>query len=85
MTLKTLKKPTMTDDVLAFAEGDNKKKADKGAKQSKSGLVPEGDVRLTANISAERHRLLKYKSADIRRPIGEIVEELIDKYLDKVK
>lgn len=46
-----------------------------------SGLVPEGDVRLTANIRQDLHLKLKIASAYRRTTIGEIIEELIEKYV----
>lgn len=46
-----------------------------------SGLVPEGDVRLTANIRQDLHLKLKIASAYRRTTIGEIIEELVEKYL----
>lgn len=46
-----------------------------------SGLVPEGDVRLTANISEEHHIKLKVAAATQRTTIGELIERLIDKTL----
>jgi len=46
-----------------------------------SGLVPEGDVRLTANIRQDLHLKLKISSAHRRTTIGEILEELIEKHL----
>jgi len=46
-----------------------------------SGLVPEGDVRLTANIRQDLHLKLKIASAHRRTTIGEIIEELIDAHL----
>ena len=46
-----------------------------------SGLVPEGDVRLTANISEEHHIKLKVAAATQRTTIGELIEQLIDKAL----
>jgi len=46
-----------------------------------SGLVPEGDVRLTANIRQELHLKLKIASAYRRTTIGEIIEELVERYL----
>lgn len=46
-----------------------------------SGLVPEGDVRLTANISEEHHIKLKIAAARQRTTIGELIEQLIDKAL----
>jgi len=48
---------------------------------SKSGMVPEGDVRLTANIRGDLHLRLKIEAAQRRTTIGELIEELIDKYI----
>ncbi|HBA89311.1 MAG TPA: hypothetical protein DCZ75_15385 [Geobacter sp.] len=46
-----------------------------------SGLVPVGDVRLTANIRQDLHLKLKIASAHRRTTIGEILEELIERYV----
>jgi hypothetical protein len=46
-----------------------------------SGLVPDGDVRLTANIRQDLHLKLKIASAHRRTTIGEILEEMIEKCL----
>lgn len=46
-----------------------------------SGLVPAGDVRLTANIREDLHLKLKIASARRRTTIGEIIEELIEQYV----
>jgi hypothetical protein len=46
-----------------------------------SGLVPVGDVRLTANIRQDLHLKLKIASAHRRTTIGEILEELIESYI----
>jgi hypothetical protein len=46
-----------------------------------SGLVPDGDVRLTANVRQDLHLKLKIASAHRRTTIGEIIEELIDRHL----
>ena len=58
-----------------------KGKVSKAAPPRVSGLVPEGDVRLTANIRQELHLKLKIASAYRRTTIGEIIEELVEKYL----
>lgn len=42
-----------------------------------SGQVPDGDVRLTANIRQDLHLRLKIEAAHRRITIGELVEELI--------
>lgn len=47
-----------------------------------SGLVPVGDVRLTANISEGHHLKLKVAAAKQRTTIGELLESLIDKSLN---
>ncbi|GFE58875.1 hypothetical protein [Geobacter sp. AOG1] len=46
-----------------------------------SGLVPAGDVRLTANIREDLHLKLKIAAAQRRTTIGELIEEMVDKYL----
>jgi len=50
-------------------------------KESLSGQVPEGDVRLTANIRDELHLKLKITAARRRTTIGELIEELVEKHL----
>jgi len=46
-----------------------------------SGLVPEGDVRLTANIRQDLHLKLKIEAAHRRTTIGDLIEELVESYL----
>lgn len=46
-----------------------------------SGLVPAGDVRLTANIREDLHLKLKIAAVHRRTTIGELIEELVDRYL----
>lgn len=46
-----------------------------------SGQVPEGDVRLTANIRDDLHLKLKIAAARRRTTIGELIEELVEKHL----
>jgi hypothetical protein len=46
-----------------------------------SGQVPEGDVRLTANIREDLHLKLKIAAARRRTTIGELIEELVEEYL----
>lgn len=53
----------------------------KAAEKKVSGLVPAGDVRLTANIRQDLHLKLKIASAHRRTTIGEILEELIEKHV----
>ena len=45
------------------------------------GPVPEGDVRLTANIREDLHLKLKIVAATRRTTIGELIEELVEQYL----
>jgi hypothetical protein len=52
-----------------------------GVKGPVSGQVPEGDVRLTANIRDDLHLKLKISAARRRTTIGELLEELVEKYL----
>ena len=85
----TLKKPLLIADAArAFAEGPMSAQAGagrgRGAARSKialagqkSGLVPEGDVRLTANIRADLHLALKIRAAQGRTTVGELIEQWI--------
>jgi len=76
--ITTLKKPALNvEAVRAFAEGNQAKPAPKATGQ-KSGQVPEGDVRLTANIRADLHLKLKIEAAKQRTTVGELIERLID-------
>jgi hypothetical protein len=86
----TLKKPTLsTAAVQAFAEGatptQTKAVMDKGRSRAeiapaglKSGLVPGGDVRLTANIRGDLHLKLKIRAAQERTTIGELIEQWVE-------
>ena len=70
--------------TLGGGQGAGAAKAGKSAKapsKQVSGLVPAGDVRLTANISEEHHIKLKVAAATKRTTIGELIEQLIDKGL----
>ena len=75
--VSAFKKPTLTA-VQAFAEGGNKGKSGSAGKtksgKAGSGQIPEGDVRLTANIRAELHLALKIRAARERTTIGELIE-----------
>ncbi|QWV92446.1 hypothetical protein KP004_14700 [Geomonas oryzisoli] len=72
--------PTPKTDAPA-ARGKKRGRLPKGAVKAVSGLVPEGDVRLTANIRQDLHLKLKIASAYRRITIGEIIEELVEKYV----
>jgi hypothetical protein len=65
----SIKKP-QRETVLAFAEA---KKAKKG-----SMLIPDGDVRMTANIRADLHRRLKVEAVMRQTTIGELLEGFIE-------
>jgi hypothetical protein len=45
------------------------------------GSVPDGDVRLTANIRHDLHLKLKIAAATRRTTIGELLEDLVEQYL----
>lgn len=87
------KKPALnTDAALKFASQEAPQAAKKArgisghrqaAKSVKavSGLVPDGDVRLTSNIRQDLHLKLKIAAAERRTTIGEIIEELVKRYL----
>ena len=50
-------------------------------RESVSGQVPDGDVRLTANIREDLHLRLKIAAARRRTTIGELIEQLVDQHL----
>jgi hypothetical protein len=80
-----LKKPTLgREAVLGFAEGASrspaarvKSSAANAPKGEKSGLIPEGDVRLTANVRADLHMKLKMRAVQERTTVGELIEAWI--------
>ncbi len=47
------------------------------ALRPQSGLVPAGDVRLTANIRSDLHLALKIRAARERTTIGELIEDWV--------
>jgi len=69
MAKASTKKPSLTKPKRDT--GKALKFAEEG--KSKSGLVPDGDVRLTANIKAELHTRLKIAAAKRRTTIGHLV------------
>jgi len=76
-------KNTSTKRMAARATGDPLEVA--GARRlpvaaSKSGLVPEGDVRLTANIRGDLHMKLKVRAVLERTTEGELIEQWIDNW-----
>lgn len=73
MAKRSITKPSIAA-VEAFAKA-------KPAAATKSGQVPEGDVRLTANISVRLHTKLKHAAVERRTTVGELLEQLIEKHL----
>lgn len=90
--IATLKKPTLnTSAVLAFAEGAGATattpargrgaaRAEAAPVGQKAGLVPEGDVRLTANIRSDLHLKLKIRAAQERTTVGELIEQWVESW-----
>lgn len=82
----TIQKPTLSDTAtaLAFAEGSSDAArapaatTSQNALKSTSGQIPQGDVRLTANISEDRHLKIKMEAVKRRTTIGELIEQMID-------
>lgn len=83
-----LKKPTLEREaVLGFAEGASrsptarvKSSASNAPRGAKSGLIPEGDVRLTANVRADLHMALKMRAVQQRTTVGELIEAWIQSW-----
>ena len=86
---RPLKKPTLTTTAaLAFAEGATRPQKGKSAARvaakaknapvGRSGQVPDGDVRLTANIREDLHLKLKIRSARERTTVGDLIEQWIE-------
>lgn len=74
-TKRILSKPQLRGaDVLNFAEAKTVKA------ESKSGLVPTGDVRLTANVRADLHMKLRMRAVQERTTVGELVEAWIESW-----
>lgn len=67
-----LKKPTMKE-ALAFAEHK--------VHGAKSTAAPEGDTRLTVNLRNDLHLKLRMKALEQKTTAGDLLEQLIEKYL----
>ncbi len=83
---RPVKKAAKGDGKTTSVVGKDRKKrttaaAKNTARGSLSGQVPKGDVRLTANIRADLHLKLKIAAARRRTTIGEILEEMVEKYI----
>ena len=84
----TEKKPKARRSPATPAAGGGKSRAAArpDAKRGKAvkaapGPVPEGDVRLTANVREDLHLRLKIAAATRRTTIGELIEELVELHL----
>lgn len=55
-----------------------KKTPQKAANQAGGRKPPEGDIRLTCNISKERHKKLKKAAIDLDLTVGELIEHWVD-------
>lgn len=75
--ITSLKKPSL-DDVRAFAEATPG--AMKESAGNRSGQIPAGDVRLTANIRGDLHLKLKIRAAEQRTTVGELIEQWIESW-----
>ncbi len=88
-----IKKPSinaLTEQAATFAEAPQAVKSSSAVGQAGkahaavSGLVPTGDVRLTANIRQDLHLKLKIEAANRRTTIGELLEKLIERHLGEL-
>ena len=61
---------------------DTEKTLSASPETGKSGLVPGGDVRLSANIDRSIHLKLKIAAAEQRTTIGELIEQLVTDHLE---
>ena len=82
----TRKTATQNESARPVARRKHGKEAPKPTRKVQpvikaAGPVPEGDVRLTANIREELHLKLKIAAATRRTTIGELIEELVETYL----
>lgn len=81
--LPVAKKPSARSAARPGKEKADIRHAAKKGKAAKTvpGPVPEGDVRLTANIREDLHLKLKIVAATRRTTIGELIEELVEHHL----
>jgi hypothetical protein len=69
-----LKKPTITTkEALAFAEHK--------VSGTKTTAAPAGDTRLTVNLRNDVHLKLRMKALEQKTTAGDLLEQLIEKYL----
>ncbi len=81
--LQVAKKPSTNSVPRPGKEKKPLRHAGKKGRAAKTspGPVPEGDVRLTANIREDLHLKLKIVAATRRTTIGELIEELVEHHL----
>lgn len=79
--IKPVKAAKVKASTAREERGSKRGAAKRIVKGPVSGQVPEGDVRLTANIRDALHLKLKIAAARRRTTIGELLEELVEKYL----
>lgn len=76
-----IRKPDLMQMATNFAIEPEMPAAQENNKKG-SGFVPDGDVRLTANIRQDLHLKLKIAAANRRMTIGEIIENLIENHVN---
>lgn len=97
MKERTVTKPQLdTSQALAFATGTIKaeniskdagkqkktaQRAKKSVAENRIFFAPEGDKRLTINIRDDLHKKLKISAIEQGSTAGDIIEQLIEKYL----
>ncbi len=73
---------SLAEAVLSAGKGVDttkpKKTAVKPASKTGGGLVPDGDIRLTANISKDHHRRLKIAAIERGLTVGELIEQMVE-------
>ena len=81
--LRVRKSATSAPEARGATKKAPKTAATKGGRSMKpaAGPVPEGDVRLTANIREDLHLKLKIVAATRRTTIGELIEDLVQRHL----
>ena len=75
---------TIKSEKISNDKGKNKimaRTAPKSASNTRIFFAPEGDKRLTINLNAELHKKLKIAAIEQEITAGEIIEQLLEKYL----
>lgn len=86
----TLTKPKLSDKAVmdfvtngavdAAESSTIKSSAANAPVGEKSGLVPVGDVRLTANVRSDIHMKLKMRAVQERTTVGELIEQWVQSW-----